>query len=355
MSSSLPGRKRTQAWRTPGGCLSVCGGIALLSYARSGAVAPIGWDLAALLGVALLIPTLANALGRTAAYSEAVTDGPAWVRPVAALWLCACLVGPFVGYALTSTTLWPPTPSSWHGQYQARVLLGIALPVGLALPLGVTLAFSRARWVGVPLALLVTALPVASAWDSMRDLRTGANWVRQKRDCSTRPTDGPCTSWEHALLLPHTRCVLLSLPEGSPVVPDGPTVAQALDSEKLDYETTGQGNYRVTLRFTDGRSQQTYIEAKTTSYKGTDWRKVYSEAFLLPRPLSQTQANDLLADADGQVFGGWCTEQSRGMTRVYYQTSIPADASASDLHHAVSLVSGAADDMEKKVLGTDSN
>ncbi len=342
-----------QAWRTPGGCLSVCGGIALLSYARIGAVTPIGWDLMTLLGVALLLPTLANAFRRTAAYAEAVTDGPAWITPVAAIWLCVCLLGPFVGYALTSTTLWPPTPSSWHGQYEARVLLNIALPVGLAAPLGLFLANSRARWVAVPVVLCVTALPVASAWNSMRDLRVGDRWVRQKRDCAPRSTDAPCTLWEHALLLPHTRCVLLSLPEGSPVVPGWVSIAQALEAEKLDYETTSKGNYRVTLKFTDGRSQQTIIETKIENYRGVSWRKVYSEAFSCPGPLSQKQAGDLLADADDRVFGGWCTEESGGRTLVYYQASVPANASASDLHHAVSLVSAAADEMEKKVLDTD--
>lgn len=353
--SPSPGGKWTQVWRSPGGCLLVCGGIALLSCARSGTVTPIGWDLTAFLGVALVLPALVNAVGGTAAYAEAVRDGPAWLPPVALVWLCACILGPFVGFALTSTTLWPPTPSSWHGQYEARVLLNIALPVGLAVPLALSLAFSRARWVSVPCILFLTVLPIASAWNSMRDLRTGALWVRRQRDCAAQPANGSCTPWVHSLLLPHTRCVLRSLPEGAPVGPASLSVPQALVAEKLDYETTRRGNYRVTLKFTDGRQQQTVVEAGTKSYRGADWRKVYSEAFYVSGPLSQTEANDLLADADDWVFGGWCTEQNGGNTHVYFQASVPAGASPADLHHAISLVSGAADVMEKKVLGTDTN
>lgn len=131
-------------------------------------------------------------------------------------------------------------------------------------------------------------------------------------------------------------------------------VARALESEQFEYEINDNGNYRVVVKFSeDNRTQLTIIGSKTQTWRGVHWRKVWSKAFQVKGQISHKQALDLLADGDGRVFGGWCIEQSDGQTRVYYQTSVPADASPAELHHAISLVAGVADDMEKKVLKTD--
>ena len=133
-------------------------------------------------------------------------------------------------------------------------------------------------------------------------------------------------------------------------------VKRALDAEDFDYKISEQGNFRVVLRFSDeDRTQLTIINSKTRTFRGKEWRKVWSEAFDVTGRLSCDQAIELLADSDCHVFGAWCINERDGKTSVYYQVSVPADASPTELHHAISLVSSIADDMEKDILGTDDN
>jgi MFS family permease len=89
---------------------------------------------------------------------------------VGAFWLVACAFGPFFGWLVTAAfTL---TEENWRWRYVVRALLCVALPVLTALPLFV---YVRGRYWHVALLLLlgVTALPVWSSVNTLRDLREG--------------------------------------------------------------------------------------------------------------------------------------------------------------------------------------
>lgn len=89
---------------------------------------------------------------------------------VGAFWLLACAFGPFFGWAVVGG--YTLTETNWHWRYVARVVLAVALPVVTALPL---FRYVRGKYWHIALLLLlgVTALPVWSALNTIRDLREG--------------------------------------------------------------------------------------------------------------------------------------------------------------------------------------
>ena len=89
---------------------------------------------------------------------------------VGAFWLAACAFGPFFGWLVTAA--YTLTEENWRWRYVVRLALCMALPALTALPLFV---YVRGRYWHVALLLLfgVTALPVWSGLNTLRDLREG--------------------------------------------------------------------------------------------------------------------------------------------------------------------------------------
>lgn len=124
---------------------------------------------------------------------------------VGAFWLLACAFGPFFGWAVAEGfTL---TETSWRWRYVVRVVLAVALPILTALPL---FRYVRGRYWHIALMLLlgVTALPVWSALNTIRDLREGpevrrTNGFYDPKNASFYPSnDGPPFLFT---ILPHTQ------------------------------------------------------------------------------------------------------------------------------------------------------
>lgn len=115
-------------------------------------------------------------------------------------------------------------------------------------------------------------------------------------------------------------------------------------------------NFHVTLKWSsDGRSQMIVINSWTTTYRGREWRKVWSEAFSVEGPLPAKQAQALLVASDRWAIGGWYAYEDAGRTGVCYQVSVPADAQPFELEDAIQMAGAAADDMEKATVGTDTH
>jgi len=92
---------------------------------------------------------------------------------IGAFWLVACAFGPFFGWIITAI---PATEATWKWQYLGRAFLAVILPVITAIPL-VPYASGKAALIGVPLLLLITALPIWSCVWVLGDLNQGAEHV----------------------------------------------------------------------------------------------------------------------------------------------------------------------------------
>lgn len=136
---------------------------------------------------------------------------------VGAFWLLACAFGPFFGWAVAEG--YTLTEANWRWRYVVRVVLAVALPVLTALPL---FRYVRGRYWHIALLLLlcVTALPVWSALNTIRDLREGpevrrTNGFYDPQNASFYPSnDGRPFLFT---ILPHTQRTI----DIRPAPPDG--------------------------------------------------------------------------------------------------------------------------------------
>lgn len=144
--------------------------VPLVFLLKYGEVGPFGWGLT----VFLIVFCVLAAVGlhfhdRTDLHTPVEPKGD-WLDVISAFWLVACAFGPLVGWLCTA--LATPTPDNWQWFYGARVFFAVALPVITMLP---CLRYVRGKGTPLMLAILlgVTALPVWSAWWTMRDLLSG--------------------------------------------------------------------------------------------------------------------------------------------------------------------------------------
>jgi hypothetical protein len=144
--------------------------IPLLYYLRFGEINAYALSFTAFIVVLCLLVALGYSVpDRPESQTRAALRGGPFDY-VGAFWLLACAFGPFFGWLVTAAfTL---TEENWRWRYVVRALLCVALPVLTALPLFV---YVRGKYWHVALLLLlcVTALPVWSSVNTLRDLREG--------------------------------------------------------------------------------------------------------------------------------------------------------------------------------------
>ena len=134
---------------------------------------------------------------------------------------------------------------------------------------------------------------------------------------------------------------------------DDERIRQALDSRSLTYEVTEQGNYRLTLPATEGRTQIVIVQSGTFELRGHEIREVWSPIVKNPGPLSQDLVNKLLKDNNLCKLGAWQVYESEGTHMVTFCSKVPADLGAEALEDFIMSAVEIADDMEKQVTGTD--
>ena len=181
----------------------------LFFYLWFGEVGGLGWGLTVFLVAWFLFSAVGLVFGAKPQYHTAVSPRRgAWggrTGSAGSGWSPAQF-GPLLGWGVTAAA--GLTAGDWRWLYGARAALAIGLPVVTAMPL-LRYARGRAALLVLPLLVLVTLLPVASAFRATQDLLEGP---------VLRPARAGAAA--HAeLLLPHTG---RALREG-----DGPQVTPA--------------------------------------------------------------------------------------------------------------------------------
>jgi hypothetical protein len=144
--------------------------VPFIFYLRFGEVGPLGWGLTVFFDLYCLLWAFGlYFLPRTEYHTQVKARGD-WIDKVGAFWLVGCAFGPLFGWTVTSVA--PLTPESWRWVYGMRAFLAAALPVLLALP---TLRYARGKsaTIVLPLAIVLTSLPVSTAIPVILDLRDG--------------------------------------------------------------------------------------------------------------------------------------------------------------------------------------
>lgn len=175
--------------------------VPIIFWLRFREVGWFGWSFTAFLVVMCELFALGLYFGGRPAFHTPVARKDDWLDRVGAWWLVACAGGAFFGWAITAA--YSPTDRSWRWQFGARILLAVVAPIVTALPL-VRYARGRSALIAIPLLLFVTALPVATAYWTVRDFISGPqsaqaeivrqqgsqNWTCQNLDF--KAPDPPC-------------------------------------------------------------------------------------------------------------------------------------------------------------------
>lgn len=138
-----------------------------------------------------------------------------------------------------------------------------------------------------------------------------------------------------------------------PPAPGDPRVASALRSIGIPPETDEDGDYRLTLPVTAGRTQLVWIMSRTQEWGGLEIREVWSPGFRTAGRLDLEMARRLLGENTARKLGAWRIMGTGDRESAVFAVQVEADATGEILRDVLQLVSAVADAMERETVGSD--
>jgi hypothetical protein len=136
-----------------------------------------------------------------------------------------------------------------------------------------------------------------------------------------------------------------------------PRIKSALERAGVQYEVTGDGDFKVLFKFNeDKRSQVILINSNTERIKETniEIREIYSVGYKTSGNLPVEVANQLMKDSQKRKIGAWeLINTSGGVSLAVFDAKISADTSTDNLVKIMRLVAIRADNMEQELTGED--
>ncbi len=121
------------------------------------------------------------------------------------------------------------------------------------------------------------------------------------------------------------------------------TIAQQLDSLGYRYERDKTGDYQLTFRLDDERTQLVYVLAGVEEFGTHRIREIWAPAYRAPDGgIPADVANRLLEDSQSSKLGSWVKQGDMAV----FVVKIPADASTQQLDDAIDAATRSADQME---------
>jgi hypothetical protein len=134
-------------------------------------------------------------------------------------------------------------------------------------------------------------------------------------------------------------------------------VKAALDKAGLQYQVTGDGDFKVLINIDGKRTQQVVVFSNIEKINGTpmEIREIFSFAYKGSGTLSADIANKMMKDSRTKKIGAWeLVSVNNGATIVAaFDAKIPADTNAESLVSVIQFVAISADLMEKEVTNKD--
>lgn len=161
-------RLAVRRWLAAAVCALVL--IPAIFWMRFGEFGPVGLGLTVFLVAYCLLSAVGLYYLRKPSFHSPVALKNDWLDRVGAVWLVCCALGPFLSWILVNALSLDAL--NWRWLYGGRFLLSAVLPILTALTL---LRYVRGKGKFVMLAILIviTALPVWSAWSTTLDLWNG--------------------------------------------------------------------------------------------------------------------------------------------------------------------------------------
>ncbi|HEY5851031.1 MAG TPA: hypothetical protein VIT62_09755 [Lysobacter sp.] len=122
-----------------------------------------------------------------------------------------------------------------------------------------------------------------------------------------------------------------------------PQIAHHLDSLDYQYEVDEDGDYKLTFKMDDERSQLAYVLSATEKFGNLNIREIWSPAYRASAAQFPVEvANRLLEDSQSSKLGGWVKQGNMAV----FVVKIAADAGEKELDDALDFVLRSADQME---------
>jgi len=133
-----------------------------------------------------------------------------------------------------------------------------------------------------------------------------------------------------------------------------PRVRRALEQLECPYEVDADGDFKITVKLAENRTQLVLINSNTESFAGMEIREVYSLGYIGDGDPDEHLLKLLLLENGTVKFGAWrLIESKNGTVGVVFAAHIAASIDAKVLDSIIDVVAAKADEFEKRVSGTD--
>ena len=126
-------------------------------------------------------------------------------------------------------------------------------------------------------------------------------------------------------------------------------VKSRLDAKGFNYKIDDEGDFRIILKFDNGRTQLLWVNSNTENYKGMEIREVWSTGY--KGYISSNIMKNLLRGSQTKKLGAWGV--NKDFNRAYFTAKIPADLDRDALINTIWFVGEAADEFERDYMGGD--
>ncbi len=128
-----------------------------------------------------------------------------------------------------------------------------------------------------------------------------------------------------------------------------PRIKPILDAAEIKYELTKDGNYKVTLPVSDGRTQLVIINSTVSKLTNMEIREVFSVGYKGTGSLPPEVALKMLKDSSKRDLGAWELLSSDTNSLAVFNAKVPSDIAGKALIETILRVAVIADKMEKDV------
>ncbi|MGI8470143.1 MAG: hypothetical protein ACR2N3_17010 [Pyrinomonadaceae bacterium] len=132
-------------------------------------------------------------------------------------------------------------------------------------------------------------------------------------------------------------------------------VKKMLEQGKVKYEVNeDDGDFKITVNTTQGRTQTVFIESKTKVYEGFEVRRISSIGYDAKGLFPIDAANILLADNARPAIGAWeINKVEKNKYIALYVAKVPTTLTYEQFFYTIGIVAGIADEREKDLMGKD--
>ncbi len=133
-----------------------------------------------------------------------------------------------------------------------------------------------------------------------------------------------------------------------------PRVRRALEQLDCPYDVDADGDFKISVNLSEGRSQVVFINSNTESFADIEIREVYSVGYIEDGDPDERLLKMLLLHNGAVKLGAWrLSELKNGRVAMMFAVHVAATSDAKTLDSVIDLVAAKADEFEKEVFGTD--